>query len=327
MLPLPDARPFAGFSRPALMAVLAAAAAVAAGVALLERAPVGAAAAAAVFLLATLSGWAASLVRRDAIRDTATSTASGAALGYVELTGIAETGAEPALRSQIAKRPCVWYRYRIERRVGASWMVESSESSEDCFLLHDATGDCVVDPEGAEIVSRRQRRWREFGHRYREQWIAPGDRLYVLGELVSVGGALDSPTDLTRDVSAMLAEWKRDLVRRALSSRGIERVEIRPTVTSPPGSRRRATFGARRTRKGTLVGFHAAASTFCSTCSGLVAPAITLATAGLPASQPNAISSSVRPRSAANAWSFSTTFQLASTAFTTIPLAIAAPAI
>ena len=58
----------------------------------------------------------------------------------------------------------------------------------------------------------------------------------------------------------LLAEWKRDLVRRALASRGIEGVEIRPTVTSPPGSRRRATFGARRTRKSAAVGFHAAAS-------------------------------------------------------------------
>ena len=58
----------------------------------------------------------------------------------------------------------------------------------------------------------------------------------------------------------LVAEWKRDLVRRALASRGIDGVEIRPTVTSPPGSRRRATFGARRTRKGALVGFHAAAS-------------------------------------------------------------------
>ncbi len=58
----------------------------------------------------------------------------------------------------------------------------------------------------------------------------------------------------------LVAEWKRDLVRRALASRGIEGVEIRPTVTSPPGSRRRATFAARRTRKGTLVGFHAAGS-------------------------------------------------------------------
>lgn len=58
----------------------------------------------------------------------------------------------------------------------------------------------------------------------------------------------------------LVAEWKRDLVGRALASRGIEGVEIRPTVTSPPASRRRATFAARRTRKGALVGFHAAAS-------------------------------------------------------------------
>ena len=58
----------------------------------------------------------------------------------------------------------------------------------------------------------------------------------------------------------LLADWKRDLVRRALASRGIDGVEIRATVTSPPGSRRRATFGARRTRKGAMVGFHAAGS-------------------------------------------------------------------
>jgi hypothetical protein len=217
MLPLPDPRPFAALTRPALMAFFAAAAAALAGIAVVDHEPGIAAAAAAAFLLATLSGWAGSLARRDAIRDTATSTTNGAALGYVELIGTAETGAQPGLRSQIAKRACVWYRYRIERRVGAGWIVESSESSEDCFLLHDATGDCVVDPEGAEVVSRRQRRWREFGHRFHEQWIAPGDRLYVLGELCSVGAALDSPADLRQDVSAVLADWKRDragLLRR-----------------------------------------------------------------------------------------------------------------
>ena len=58
----------------------------------------------------------------------------------------------------------------------------------------------------------------------------------------------------------LLADWKRDLVGRALASRGIEGVDIRATATSPPGSRRRATFAARRTRKGALVGFHAAGS-------------------------------------------------------------------
>lgn len=58
----------------------------------------------------------------------------------------------------------------------------------------------------------------------------------------------------------LLAGWRRDLIGRALASRGIEGVEIRQTVISPPGSRRRATFAARCTKRGAVVGFHAAAS-------------------------------------------------------------------
>ena len=58
----------------------------------------------------------------------------------------------------------------------------------------------------------------------------------------------------------LLAGWKRDLVHRALSARGIEDVEILPTETSPAASRRRATLTGRRTRKGAVVGFHAQGS-------------------------------------------------------------------
>lgn len=55
------------------------------------------------------------------------------------------------------------------------------------------------------------------------------------------------------------ATWKAEVVRNALSARGIEAPEI--TVhSSPLHSRRRATFSGRRTKKGTLVGFHARAS-------------------------------------------------------------------
>src|SRR5438552_17403651 len=46
---------------------------------------------------------------------------------------------------------------------------------------------------------------------------------------------------------------------------------------------------------------HSAALTFCSTCSGFVAPAITLGTKGWLASQPIATSSTPRPRAWANA--------------------------
>ncbi|MBK0401272.1 class I SAM-dependent RNA methyltransferase [Limibaculum sp. M0105] len=53
-----------------------------------------------------------------------------------------------------------------------------------------------------------------------------------------------------------VAGWKREMVAAALASRGIADVEIRTTRTSPPASRRRITLSARRTRKGSCVGFH-----------------------------------------------------------------------
>ena len=55
------------------------------------------------------------------------------------------------------------------------------------------------------------------------------------------------------------ARWKVDVVRHALAARNIEAPEI-TVSTSPLHSRRRATLAGRRTKKGTLVGFHARAS-------------------------------------------------------------------
>jgi 23S rRNA (uracil1939-C5)-methyltransferase len=58
---------------------------------------------------------------------------------------------------------------------------------------------------------------------------------------------------------AFTAAWKRDIVARALSARGLA-AEIVGPETSPPQSRRRARLSARRTKSGTLIGFHARAS-------------------------------------------------------------------
>ncbi len=58
---------------------------------------------------------------------------------------------------------------------------------------------------------------------------------------------------------AFVAEWKTDIVRNALRARGLD-ADMRPIVTSPPQSRRRAKFSGRRTKKGAMVGFHAKAS-------------------------------------------------------------------
>lgn len=57
----------------------------------------------------------------------------------------------------------------------------------------------------------------------------------------------------------LLASWKTDIVRDALAREGLD-APLRDIVTSPPRSRRRAKFAARRTKAGAMAGFHARAS-------------------------------------------------------------------
>lgn len=57
----------------------------------------------------------------------------------------------------------------------------------------------------------------------------------------------------------LVAEWKVDVVRHALKAQGLETV-FKAIKTSPAQSRRRATFAAKRTKKGAMAGFFGRAS-------------------------------------------------------------------
>ncbi len=56
-----------------------------------------------------------------------------------------------------------------------------------------------------------------------------------------------------------VAHWKTQVIQDGLAAHGLK-TEIRPIVTSPPKSRRKATLHGRRTKSGAMVGFFAAAS-------------------------------------------------------------------
>lgn len=58
---------------------------------------------------------------------------------------------------------------------------------------------------------------------------------------------------------AFVSEWKVNIVRETLFSRGLE-TNMRSNLTSQPNSRRRATLSVRRTKKGAMAGFHARGS-------------------------------------------------------------------
>jgi hypothetical protein len=179
------------------------------------------------------------------IEDMPTSRIRSAAQGYVELAGRALPLPDTRNLAPLTQRPCVWWRYRISKKVeGGSgknrrqhWQTVASGRSSLPFLLDDATGQCIVKPDGAEIVTTETTTW--YGatpwptappggrgaaawlmstgrdYRYAEERIYEHERVYALGDFRS--SASNAERDLQAEQAALLTEWKQDqaeLVRR-----------------------------------------------------------------------------------------------------------------
>ena len=183
------------------------------------------------------SGWLGfrRLKRARLIEDTPTQRLRSAAQGYVELEGAARWMPGPEIRAPLSRTPCAWWRYRIEQRRGsgknARWHRLEGGVSDDLFLLDDGTGECVIDPEGAQVYPDVRRQWRGstrrplrippadrgwlgrlgigFGsYRYSEQLISLQAPLHALGQFGTVRAARGE--DERQAQRELLAEWKRD---------------------------------------------------------------------------------------------------------------------
>lgn len=170
------------------------------------------------------------------IGDTPTARVRSAPQGYVELKGTAQAMDGPPIVSPLTARRCVYWFYKIERRVqsgrSSHWRTVEKGRSEDLFHLVDDTGACVVDPVGAKVIAAETHTWHgrtrrpdrgpkaggfvlAFGrqYRYHEALIRIGDPLYGLGEFSTRRGGRG---DEAEEVKVLLAEWKRDPERMAL---------------------------------------------------------------------------------------------------------------
>jgi hypothetical protein len=154
--------------------------------------------------------WIATHRRYRQIHDLPTSKVASAAQGYVELFGRAEQIAGVPVMSHLTGLPCCWYRYYVERlSSNGKWIHDSSGESNEHFLLVDETGQCVVSPEGAEVICRRKQTWRRDDYRYTEWLLLPRGMLYALGEFRTVTANL-TELDERADVSGLLTDWKKD---------------------------------------------------------------------------------------------------------------------
>lgn len=207
-------------------------------------------------VVAIAGGVGAHVCRRRvrAMTATRTSRIGNARRGYVEFEGRAKAASETDLKGPLTGTPCVWYEYEITRQMGghgsdnhSRWVTVDRGRSEDAFALRDATGECLVDPDGAKVITAPADTDRWIGHserptrgpakrgsggglfpgqgystfrfgrglwfstrkdyRYTERRIRPGAPLYVLGSLDAHGAG---PGSAGASASERLRAWKRD---------------------------------------------------------------------------------------------------------------------
>jgi hypothetical protein len=172
------------------------------------------------------------------VEDTPSSRVRSAAQGYVELTGHGVTSPGHESNGPLTRKPCTWWRYKIEQRssTGRSrgWSTIDSGTSEAPFILDDGTGQCLIDPRGAEVFPGAKDVW--YGgtewpevripdgqgvlgkladmllsggkYRYTEYRLQPREPVCALGAFRSLGGvSVESPD---RAVAELLREWKQD---------------------------------------------------------------------------------------------------------------------
>ena len=158
----------------------------------------------------SLIAWISTQRRRRAITDTPTSRIASAAQGYVELNGTGKPLDFPPLLSHLTSLPCLWYRYRVEEKTSDNkWRTISSGESEVSFIIDDGSGRCVVDVEGAEILTQHKETWTRGRYRNTEWKFLVSDNIYALGDFKTIGGST-MELSVDKDVGALLTEWKKD---------------------------------------------------------------------------------------------------------------------
>ncbi|MBM7061657.1 hypothetical protein JQX08_13170 [Pseudomonas sp. UL073] len=165
--------------------------------------------------------------------DTPTSKIRSAAQGYAEFYGVLEELPEARICGPLSGKPCLWWRFKIEEYHSdgkkSSWRVLERGTSEAWLRLVDATGECLINPAGAEVRPMIREVWKgnlrhprgpaQGGllgwlssgkeYRYTEERLQAGQPLYAIGDFRTSGGGRQG-LDLAAAQGEVIREWKRN---------------------------------------------------------------------------------------------------------------------
>lgn len=160
--------------------------------------------------LISFFAWMGNYHRYRQVHDLPTSKVATAAQGYVELFGRSMQIPDSPVLAPLSHKPCCWFRYTVERKTSDNkWQHEDDGESILHFLLVDNTGECIISPDGAEILYTQKATWSEGNRRFTEWLLLPQGPLYAIGEFKTTGGA-HLQLDENKDMSHLLADWKQD---------------------------------------------------------------------------------------------------------------------
>jgi len=155
--------------------------------------------------------WMGNYRRYRQIHDLPTSRIATAAQGYVELAGHAELVSGETISSPLSNTLCCWYSYEIAEKTSKDkWQTVDSGTSVRHFFIVDESGQCVISPDGAEVLTNDHKSWQEGDRRYNEWLLLPKGVLYAIGEFVTTSTTVSSAGNEQAQTGALLTEWKRD---------------------------------------------------------------------------------------------------------------------
>lgn len=88
--------------------------------------------------------------------------------GFVSTQGIISNKTTPLLKSPLTGKECYWYKFEIEEfktirnndnSEETKWCAIRQGESKDFFIIEDATGECVVSPDFAEVFPQQTDTW------------------------------------------------------------------------------------------------------------------------------------------------------------------------